>query len=31
MGLLKKLWKRITKPRCNICGGQRFYGVQTID
>jgi SAM-dependent methyltransferase len=24
MGLLKKLWKRITKPRCNICGGQRF-------
>ena len=24
MGLLKKLWKRLTKPRCNICGGQRF-------
>jgi SAM-dependent methyltransferase len=24
MGLLKKLIKRFTKPRCNICGGQRF-------
>jgi SAM-dependent methyltransferase len=24
MGLLKKLWKRFAKPRCNICGGQRF-------
>lgn len=24
MGLLKKLWKRITKPRCNICGGRKF-------
>jgi predicted SAM-dependent methyltransferase len=24
MGLLKKLIKRLTKPRCNICGGQKF-------
>ena len=24
MGLFKKLIKRFTKPRCNICGGQRF-------
>jgi SAM-dependent methyltransferase len=24
MGLLKNLWKRFTKPRCNICGGQKF-------
>ena len=24
MGLLKKLIKRFTKPRCNICGGQKF-------
>jgi SAM-dependent methyltransferase len=24
MGLLKRLIKRFTKPRCNICGGQKF-------
>lgn len=24
MRLLRKLFKRLTKPRCNICGGQRF-------
>lgn len=24
MGLFKKLVRRITKPRCNICGGQKF-------
>jgi len=24
MGLLKKFWRRVTKPRCNICGGQKF-------
>ena len=24
MRLLKKLWKRFAKPRCNICGCQRF-------
>lgn len=24
VGLLKRLIKRFTKPRCNICGGQRF-------
>jgi len=24
LGLLKKLIKRFTKPRCNICGGQKF-------
>lgn len=24
MGLLKKLIKRFTKPRCNICGGRKF-------
>jgi SAM-dependent methyltransferase len=24
MGLLRRLIKRFTKPRCNICGGQKF-------
>ena len=24
MGLIRKLIKRFTKPRCNICGGQKF-------